>query len=71
MSISIRLAQSDGLTAGAPAGLAKLGTPLKMIGGLIIFIGIAWGFFVIIEPGEIGVKKLFGNLTVHVNCLKS
>ncbi len=43
-------------------GLAKLSTPLRIVGIFIIVLGITWGCFVIIEPGEIGVKKLFGKV---------
>jgi regulator of protease activity HflC (stomatin/prohibitin superfamily) len=44
------------------SGLAKLSTPLRVVGLMLIIFGITWGCFVIIEPGEIGVKKLFGRV---------
>jgi regulator of protease activity HflC (stomatin/prohibitin superfamily) len=44
------------------AGLTKTATPLRVLGVFLIIIGITWGCFIIIEPGEIGVKKLFGKV---------
>jgi len=43
-------------------GLAKIANPLRILGLIILVLGFSWGFFVIIEPGEIGVKKLFGKV---------
>lgn len=43
-------------------GLAKIATPLRIVGILVIVLGITWSCYVIIEPGEIGVKKLFGKV---------
>jgi regulator of protease activity HflC (stomatin/prohibitin superfamily) len=46
----------------AEAGFAKSATPLKVAGVLFVIVGITWGCYVVIEPGEIGVKKLFGKV---------
>ncbi len=44
------------------SNLTKVATPLRVIGIMLVVLGITWGCFVIIEPGEIGVKKLFGRV---------
>jgi regulator of protease activity HflC (stomatin/prohibitin superfamily) len=45
-----------------PSAAGKLSTPLRVLGVVLIIFGITWGCFVVIEPGEIGVKKLFGKV---------
>jgi regulator of protease activity HflC (stomatin/prohibitin superfamily) len=44
------------------SNLTKVATPLRVIGIMLVIFGITWGCFVVIEPGEIGVKKLFGRV---------
>ena len=48
--------------ARVQSGFAKAATPVRLAGILLIIVGLLWNCFIIIEPGEIGVKKLFGKV---------